>query len=342
MNRRKTSPWARRSAARLIGARWILAGAVAATGVAMSCDRPAMVEAQASERKPRRISDESAEQRIVPTVVPPSARVLSVEEAVAHREPVEASRALVRFRPEGSPCAGYFVEGPSFSLQVDAPGTFFVGAVSQNETDMVLALQRPDGSWVCNDDWASSSDPGAVVDLEAGLHHVYFGAYARMRALAYTPRVEKTARPRWERCEGSTVLEARADDAVQTVEGRITDDMHACQSLLEAPNCGWFLTGTPVVCIDLQEEALLTVSTERADFDTVLALQAIEQRRDGPVRGSARLFNDDISPENAHSQVEALTQPGRYAVFVGSYRHRTEGSYHVRIHARPQPIEIDE
>lgn len=298
-----------------------------------------MLEAQASELKPRRVSEERTQQRVARTVVPSSARVLSVDGALALREPVEASRDLVRLRPEGSPCAGYFVDGPSFSVQVDAPGTFFVGAASHNATDMVLALQRPDGSWVCNDDWGSSSDPGAIVDLEEGLHHVYLGSYARMRALSYTPRVEETTRPRWELCEGSTVLDARADDTIVTIEGAITDDMHACQSLLEAPNCGWFLTGTPVVCIDLHEEALLTVATERADFDTVLALQSIQEGPDGPVRGVARLFNDDISSGNTHSQVEALTQAGRYAVFVGSYRHRTEGSYHVRIHARPQPID---
>lgn len=298
-----------------------------------SCKPAQLEEANASPHaglSPAKHDTVQVIERSIPTT--PSIK-LTLDEALTWSEPFTVNRDAVRFRPKGSPCAGTYADAPTIRLKLTEEATLKILATAHNTTDMVLALQRSDGEWVCNDDWGDTSDPGVIVDLSAGEHLIYFGAWGRLRPLDYSVSFERVHRHPWERCEGTEVIEVQSgDDHVR--ELLLSPPLEPCQSLLEAPNCGWMLPSTPSACIDLVEDSLLQVSTENASYDTVLALQSITGTGEEAARGNARLFNDDISSTDTHSQVEAITKAGRYAIFVGTYRPRDEGSFHLRITAQ--------
>lgn len=300
------------------------------------CSAPAIEEARADSgpQKPARAhrAAEASEPAIEAYVPAPATRQLRIHEALAPQAPIKISRDSVHWRPKGSPCAGYYNEAPSLSLTLTERQTLRIGAAANNRLDMVMAIQREDGHWLCNDDGPGTTDPSLIATLDAGTHHIYFGSYARLRDLDYRIQMERAEVPQWESCEGAHVQRLLPGEAAE-FEGQLSEAMHACQWLLDAPNCAWFLPSHPVACIDLPDAVNLDVQTRNADFDTTLVVQQLLLDEKGPRRGPARLFNDDMDATDAHSRIAVTTQPGRYAIFVGSYRFRTEGRFELQVRA---------
>lgn len=320
----RLSPWLFRA---------VLLGSVVNAFVLSACKNAPIEEAHADiGTKPVELSAASQNMVLARTVPAPASKELHLEDALAYAETVRVGRELVHFRRPNSPCAGHYTEAPTFRLTLTEEATLRIGAEANNRQDMTLAIERADGHWLCNDDWHDRSDPGLIARLPAGTHDVYFGAYAQLRDLDYQPSFSLARIPAWERCDGGEVQTLAPGDSI-TLGNRLSDDMHGCQWLLDAPNCAWSIPGTPALCFDLTEPAVLEVSTRNADFDTALVVQEIVVNNGVPKAGQARLFNDDQSAMDTHSRVEALTRPGRYAIFVGSYRHRTSGTFEVHVRA---------
>lgn len=283
-----------------------------------------------SSQKPAPAPSLSAAQRAVEAMEPaPAARVRSVDALVGSPETYRVGRDHVSRRLAAAPhCAGHYTAEPTLRLEVEEAGTLRVEAIAKNDIDMTMAIGRAGGPWSCFDDGAGGRDPGGLLDVEPGLYEIYVGSYAPRRALDYTLRAEKVERVLWQDCAQSEVIPVSAGTNTR-LSGAIQDDLVSCSWLLGLPQCLWHLTQTPIACIDVSAEVDLVVSTEDANFDTVLALQQLVP---GPALGDLRLLNDDVN-QRTLSEVRSLTAPGRYAIFVGSYRHRNDGTYHVRVQA---------
>jgi hypothetical protein len=78
-------------------------------------------------------------------------------------------------------CPGFYSAAPSFNLNYDGDGPLFVYARTAGDDDLTLAINKPDGTWECNDD-AEGLNPGLRFDSPmAGLYSIWVGSF-RSRA----------------------------------------------------------------------------------------------------------------------------------------------------------------
>lgn len=230
-------------------------------------------------------------------------------------------------------CGGAFAQAPQLQLVVAEPTGVQLDAIARNESDLTLAIAHPDGRWSCFDDHLGSTNPSAVLDLNAGTHTVYIGTYTPGQPLHADLNIAPNARIAWEACDQTPIHRIRTG-ADERFSGQLDASLQACTRVIGATNCLWHLSSLPVVCLDITRPQQLTVTTENATFDTVLAIQEI---RPDATTGDLRWLNDDAVNQRGLSAINALIPPGRYAVFVGSYPYRTEGNYDVRVQASEPP-----
>lgn len=79
--------------------------------------------------------------------------------------------------PDG--CWGYTTAAPDFELTYSAGNAFdlFISATSQSDT--VLIVNGPDGTWHCNDDGAAGLNPGLeFTNPESGVYDIWVGTYS--------------------------------------------------------------------------------------------------------------------------------------------------------------------
>lgn len=81
----------------------------------------------------------------------------------------------------GGGCTGHAAVAPDYRINWTGSGgalrVFFVG---EDGGDTTLLINRPDGSWVCNDDWSAGTvDPGIVLEnAPSGQYDIWVGSYA--------------------------------------------------------------------------------------------------------------------------------------------------------------------
>ncbi|CAN5698560.1 hypothetical protein BH23GEM8_BH23GEM8_14550 [soil metagenome] len=87
-------------------------------------------------------------------------------------------------RSLGTECRGFVnARAPDFDLNYTAGGRrLMINATS--ETDVTLVVNLPDGSWVCNDDGPSGSDPSILLESpQSGNYNIWIGTYRAMSPL---------------------------------------------------------------------------------------------------------------------------------------------------------------
>lgn len=74
-------------------------------------------------------------------------------------------------------CAGFIAERPDATFIYEAPSSgfrvFFI-----SDQDATLVLQRPDGSYVCNDDSVGHDPAVEIIPGDAGTYLVWVGSYS--------------------------------------------------------------------------------------------------------------------------------------------------------------------
>lgn len=111
---------------------------------------------------------------------------------VAAGGPVNATQSSA-----GASCRGYMSSAPSFNFTLAQAGTDVRVAVSEtaNNADTTMVLQRPDGSYECNDD-ADENRPGIdLANASSGVYHVWIGSYHEGETIASTVTVARTDAP---------------------------------------------------------------------------------------------------------------------------------------------------
>lgn len=309
-----------------------LAGSFALAGaILMGCQ--GAETAVASEKTDPNLAARQQRRALEATAPSPSAQELTLDALLRSPLELQYERNHVSHRLTQAPhCAGHFTQEPTLRVSVSESQTIRLEAIAKNDIDMTLAIRHADGSWSCFDDGAGDRNPGGTVDFNEGIHDVFVGSYAPRRALDFELRAKPVQRIDWTTCEGATPLTVGLNQT-ETLSGTIANDLEACSRVLGQPTCLWHLTQRPLACVDLTAHSQVTISTERNDFDTVLAVQQLGV--EGGM-GDILLLNDDAAgrPESA---VQGTLEPGRYAILVGSYRFRSEGNYNVRIQTAPVP-----
>ncbi|WP_199241114.1 peptidase [Marinicauda salina] len=84
--------------------------------------------------------------------------------------PLQASSAI------SSECRGYVTSAPTLELNYDGSGRLHI--YTHGGGDTVLAVNRPDGSWTCNDDGGDGLNAGlSFSGSTRGVYDIYVGTY---------------------------------------------------------------------------------------------------------------------------------------------------------------------
>lgn len=283
------------------------------------------------------LANSSSTQDVAPRIPAPPTRSLSLGEALTEQSRIQTSADAQRHQPEGFPCAGFYPEHAAYRITLAQDQNLQIGADAHNSTDMTMAIHLENGSWLCNDDADENTrNPEVFQTLPSGTHTLYFGAYHRFQPLDYTPYIRNAEKPQWARCIDVDVIND-PDERTTFLTGEISPDVYKCNWMLGAAHCDWFLPSKADACVDLSAPTDLVVRTQNATFDTTLVIQRVIDTADGPIADHFVLRNDDISPNNRHSEIQSELEPGRYLIFVGSYRRQKEGSFELQI--GPIPLE---
>jgi len=79
--------------------------------------------------------------------------------------------------PDG--CWGYTTAAPDYELSYTAGSTFDLFLSATSDTDTVLIVNAPDGSWHCNDDGAGYPNPGIeFTSPMSGVYDIWVGTYS--------------------------------------------------------------------------------------------------------------------------------------------------------------------
>lgn len=76
----------------------------------------------------------------------------------------------------GPGCRGFIAATPNHVLTATAPFPNLIIAVNGGSADLTLVVQRPDGSYLCNDD-ADGLHPMVSGPFAAGEHRIFIGSY---------------------------------------------------------------------------------------------------------------------------------------------------------------------
>lgn len=275
---------------------------------------------------------------VTPRTPAPRTQAMPLADALKTLPRVTISADDQRHQPNAFPCAGFYPEHAAYRIELRDEQTLRIGASAHNSTDMTLAIQHEDGTWLCNDDTDESTrDPEVFDTLPAGTHTLYFGAFHALQPLDYTPYIRRDEKPQWARCIDVDVV-TDPDENTTVLAGTIPDKVYKCHWMLGDEVCDWFVPPKANACVDLTEPAALRIRTQNASFDTTLVVQRVIDSDQGPVADNFTLRNDDISPDDRHSEIQADLEPGRYLVFVGSYHRPKEGST-FELQLGPVPLE---
>lgn len=212
----------------------------------------------------------------------------------------------------GKDCVGNIsFERPDFELSYTA-GQYPLGIFVDAEADTSLVVNTPDGTWLCNDDFAEASGtrPGLVFNTPAaGVYDIWVGAYdeAANNESVSLLITENTANPPWQ--QGTT----GSNDGTGLHSGRLQKDDAALSSGEYADTWEFEAVAGQRAVIDLQS----------SEFDTYLLVV-------GP--DGKQYDNDDHDGDQNRSLLTLdINQSGRWRVTATSYAAGETGSYTLNI-----------
>ncbi|MCC6001494.1 MAG: hypothetical protein JJU19_11615 [Pararhodobacter sp.] len=224
--------------------------------------------------------------------------------------------------PIGSYCPGYTgIDAPDLVLTLDAPERQF-SLMALSQTDLVMAVRLPDGSWACNDD-SYGLNPGITLnDAPAGDYMIYVGTFGQGRSGEFG-LFASLGQQNWQDAEGGGADDRLRPDAEPAVgyidfgpqtrdDPRIVFDvMRSTQAAFGmGPGCaGYIVTERPDIVISAEAglPQMMIYMVSQADGTLVVV---------GP--DGQMYCNDDF--EGLHPGIVFQDPlPGDYAVFAGTY-----------------------
>lgn len=233
-----------------------------------------------------------------------------------------------------SGCVGYAAQGPDYSLQWSGSSSLlrFYFIAENDGDDTSLIVNRPDGSWSCNDDSESGSlDPMVSIDSpQEGRYDVWIGSYSQgdyIDGVLHVSEMDRTPAEQEESDSGSaTALDYNQDPMYGTVAlsaGFTPDpnerDMTSGGSVdVSAENLGTGCTGYSSSAPDLRlqwtgdtDDLRIFFEPNQPGNDTVLIINT---------PGGEWVCNDDANSDTLNPMVDLRGySDGQYDIWIGSY-----------------------
>lgn len=133
------------------------------------------------------------------------------------------------FESDQPTCVGYFSSAPDLNLNYVASSGTVLGIFAVSDVDTTIAINTPNGKWVCNDDseYLSAANPGVLFDSPAtGLYNIWVGAYSSDDALEANASLVLTelSADNWSTMALSTTADDNeSNDEVVVDRGGLTD-----------------------------------------------------------------------------------------------------------------------
>lgn len=248
-------------------------------------------------------------------------------------------------------CTGWIAQNPNHLLNATAPFTnlrIIVGAGSQDTT---LVVQKPDGTYVCDDDSEGMNPIVQGPIATPGIHRIWVGSYDRTQTIAYTLGFSELSSVTAASLQGNAPgvppnnpIPTPAGGSVDTTGtrsnfGQVTiapgfmPDPHVVSGSSGGSvsatglggGCLGFVAHTPDHFIQVGGAGFPSLRVmAHSSVDTTLVVY----RPDGTY-----LCNDDSDGTNP--MVEGNFPPGQYRVWIGSYAQGQNGSYRLGVSAQP-------
>jgi len=248
----------------------------------------------------------------------PSLRALTLDGAGQHRVRGRTVGSLPASRAAAD-CPGHVPSQPHLTLDVREPTRATLHAHS--ETDLVLLVRRPDGSFACADDSNGSLDPSVTDAFTPGAHRVWVGTYSASGTADFdlsitaepgAPPGDPDAPPRLGRWDlGAQSLLSFSD----RVDGRspLSSTQPECRTLhgSVAPDLELSLTEAQTVTLSLTSDARLGMLVEHPD-GTQSCGATIDSQPAAWSAGNHRVWVGAPEPgAGTRFTLVAQTQPGR-------------------------------
>lgn len=236
------------------------------------------------------------------------------------------------FNPE---CRGWVSQTPDHIFMAAAPFGNLRFLANGGTTDVTLVIQKPDGTYVCNDD-AEGRNPIVQGPFTAGPHKIWIGSYNQGDNARYNLGISElantTAAQLGDPMGGAVAPGAPAPGNLASNFGTVTlspgfvPDPHVAQGrsggVVQAgtwqPGCtGWVSQQADHILVAGGSFANLRVLV-RARLDVTLVIQ----KPDG-----SYICNDDA--EGRNPIVQGPFPPGAYKIWVGSYEQGRNADYHI-------------
>ncbi len=210
-----------------------------------------------------------------------------------------------------STCSGYIATDPDFNLNYESgflPLIFSVGS----ESDTTLAINLPDGSWLCDDDGGEGLNPMLEIsDAETGVYNIWVGTFDEDT----NPSAVLSISELGGYYASSIGNEGEASSAnIAGLAGEIYSG--SLESTDDVQDSGAY-SDTYVFDASRGDEAIIDLRSE--SFDSMLMLIS---------PSGAVITNDDYEGDTSRSLItETLDETGIYAVIVTSFYEQETGSY---------------
>ncbi len=245
-------------------------------------------------------------------------------------------------RQFGADCRGFVTSAPSFEFDVTnhIPNLRVVARADQQ--DITLAVQAPDGQFVCNDD-AEARNPVVSAAFAPGHYRVWVGAYQRSGGDNYLLGISQgpTLMPSHLNAPTGGGLGTGTAPPPSALQGNqislapgftpsafTVDGVASGQVPANAMNsdCQFYVGTTPTFVFNATGHfAVLRIMADGANNgDTAIAVRAA---------GGQTVCNDDF--ENNDPLVQGAFAPGTYEIFVGTYQQNASVPYRLGITEQP-------
>ncbi len=228
--------------------------------------------------------------------------------------------------PEYCPGFSRFDAADAILTLDQASNRFSVFAMS--ERDLTMAVARPDGSVICNDD-AFQLNPGVTIEgAQAGEYHIFVGGYSQGGSGTYdlfaseggpafsNAMLDLAATPR----QGSGVFDINAAGQGQLLATGPVMAIDSMEMLPVGGYCPGFTDiSAPDFAMTLDASQPMISLYARSQTDLTMAVRTPD---------GSWLCNDDDFELNPAVNVQTA-QPGEYLVYVGAYNSGAQGTYNL-------------
>lgn len=223
-------------------------------------------------------------------------------------------------------CRGWISQTPDHIFVAGGAFSNLRFLVNGGSADLTLVIQKPDGSYACNDD-AEGRNPIVQGNFGAGPHKIWVGSFDQGVNAQYNlgiTELSSTTAAQIGAPGGGSAGNLASNFGTVSLSPGFVPDPHvvngtsggAIQASTWQAGCTGWVSQTPDHILDAQGNFDLLRVLVRSSSDTTLVIQ----KPDG-----SYLCNDDT--EGRNPVIAGSFPPGAYKIWVGSYRQNQTASY---------------